>query len=202
MPAWLLASRPVSRSESVLLPDHSIPPEADGQGAWARPVPSRFGEVIVALALLASALFFMWQSALLPFGRVGLPGPGFFPFALGVALGLLALAILFYSAWRGGGVGEAIFLGHRDVLLTMAALASVAFAFERVGAYVALGTFTAFLLLVVARSALWRVLLGATLGMVAVWLFFGLVLGVRLPTGELWQQFADLVAAQLYSAQP
>jgi hypothetical protein len=184
-----------------LLPDPRTPSEADGQGAWARPVPSRLAEAIVALALLASALFFMWHAALLPFGRMGLPGPGFFPFALSIALGLLALAIL-YSVWRGGGLGAAVFLGHRDVLLTMAALASVAFMFERVGAYVALGTFTAFLLLFVARSALWRVLLGATLGMVAVWLFFGLALGVRLPTGEIWQQFADLVAADLYSAQP
>jgi hypothetical protein len=185
-----------------LLLDQRTPSDADGQGAWARPVPSRLGDAIVALALLASSLFFTWQSALLPFGGVGLPGPGFFPFALGVALGLLALAILLYSVWRGGGVGETMFLGHRDVLLTVTALAGVAFAFERVGAYVALGTFTAILLLLVARSALWRVLLGATLGMVAVWLFFGLALGVRLPTGELWQQFADLVAAKLYSAQP
>jgi hypothetical protein len=184
-----------------LLLDQRTPSDADGQGAWARPVPSRLGEVIVALALLASAVFFMWQATLLPFGRVGLPGPGFFPFALGVALGLLALAIL-YGVWRGSGSSAAVFLGHRDVLLTMAALASVAFSFERVGAYVALGTFTTFLLLLVARSALWRVLLGATLGMVAVWLFFGLALGVRLPIGELWQQFADLVAAKLYSAQP
>jgi hypothetical protein len=184
-----------------LLPDQRTPSDADGQGAWARSVPSRLAEAIVALALLASSLFFMWHAALLPFGRVGLPGPGFFPFVLGIALGLLALAIL-YGSWRRGGVGEAVFLGHRDVLLTMAALASVAFAFERVGAYAALGTFTAFLLLLVARSALWRVLLGATLGMIAVWLLFGLALGVRLPTGELWQQFADLVAAKLYSAQP
>jgi hypothetical protein len=184
-----------------LLPDQRTPSEADGHGAWARPVQLGLGEAIVALALLASALFFMWQSALLPFGRVGLPGPGFFPFALSVALGLLASAIL-YGAWRGSGSVAPVFLGHRDVLLTLAALACVAFAFERAGAYVTLGTFTAFLLLLVARSALWRVLLGATLGMIAVWLFFGLALGVRLPTGDLWQHFADLVAAKLYSAQP
>ena len=140
----------------------------------------------MALALLASGLFIVWQAALLPFGRVGLPGPGFFPFALGSVLVLLALAIL-YAAWRAPGENESIYLGHRDVLIAMAALAGVAFAFERADTYLVLGTFAAALLLLVARSTLWRVVLGATLGMVAVWLFFGLALGVRLPTGELWQ---------------
>jgi len=178
-----------------LSPDQSTPQEADGEGAWAWPIPARLGDAMVALALLASGLFVVWQAALLPFGKVGLPGPGFFPFALGIALVLLALAIL-YGIWRSGaGIGETVFVGHRDVLLTLLALAGVAFAFERVGAYVALGTFAAFLLLLVARSALWRVLLGAGLGMVAVWLFFGVALGVRLPTGELWPQLLEPTAA-------
>jgi hypothetical protein len=33
----------------------------------------------MAVALLAAAMFFVWQSTQLPFGHVGLPGPGFFP---------------------------------------------------------------------------------------------------------------------------
>ena len=56
----------------------------------------------MALALLASGLFIMWHAALLPFGRVGLPGPGFFPFALGSVLVLLALAILYRGLARTG----------------------------------------------------------------------------------------------------
>jgi hypothetical protein len=52
------------------------------------------------------------------------------------------------------------------------------------------------LLLLVARAAPWRVVLGATLGMVAVWLVFTLALGVRLPAGEFWRQLADLIAAK------
>jgi putative tricarboxylic transport membrane protein len=196
-----VASRMLTRRAAALLPDQSTRSEADEQGAWARPVAARVAEAIVALALLASGLFFVWQAALLPFGRVGLPGPGFFPFALAIALGLLAMAIL-YRIWLSGtGAGDAVFLGHRDVLLTLLALAGTAVAFERVGAYVALGSFAAFLLLLVARSALWRVLMGATLGMVAVWLFFGLALGVRLPTGDLWPQLLEPTAG-LPSDQP
>jgi Tripartite tricarboxylate transporter TctB family len=161
-------------------------PDVHDEGSWALRVPARLGEAIMALALLASGLFFMWQAALLPFGRVGLPGPGFFPFALGSVLVVLALAIL-YTAWRTPGEDKSVHLGHRNVLVAMSLLAGAAFAFERADTYLVLGTFAAALLLLVARSALWRVVLGATFGMIAVWLFFGLALGLRLPTSELWQ---------------
>jgi len=178
--------------------DREARSDAADQGAWARPVSARLGEAIVALALLAAALFFIWQAALLPFGRVQLPGPGFFPFALGIVLGLFALAIL-YGTWRGAVDGSVVFAGHRDVLIVLAALAGVAFAFERAATYVVLGTFTGLLLLLVARAALWRVVLGATLGMVAVWAVFRLALGVRLPAGEFWQQLVDAIADKLPS---
>ena len=146
----------------------------------------------MALALFATAAFFIWHAALLPFGRVGLPGPGFFPFALGIVLGLLALVIL-SRALRRPDEGGVVFLGHRDVLIVLAALVGVAFAFERADTYVVLGVFAAVLLLLVARAAPWRVALGATLGMVAVWAVFGLALGVRLPAAELWRQILDLI---------
>jgi hypothetical protein len=140
----------------------------------------------VALALLACGLFFMWHAALLPFGRVGLPGPGFFPFALGSVLVLLALGIL-YVVWRAPVDDTSVYLGHRDVVIAMAALAGVALAFERADTYIVLGSFAAALLLLVARSTLRRVVLAATIGMIAVWLFFGIALGLRLPTSELWE---------------
>lgn len=141
----------------------------------------------MGLALLAVGIFFASQAALLEFGRVGLPGPAFFPFVLGLALCVLAGTIL-YQVWRSPSSSEAIFLGHRDVVIAMLAMAGLAAVFERIDSYVALGVFTAALLLLIARAALWRLVLGAVLGMVAVWLFFGLALGVQLPTGDFWDQ--------------
>jgi hypothetical protein len=169
---------------------------AEEQGAWARPVSPRTSGLVAALALLATGAFFAWFAAVLPFGRVGLPGPGFFPFALGIALCVLALAILF-QRWRTPDDGEAIFVGHRDVLVAIIGMTGLALAFENVDSYLALGVFAAFLLAFLARTTLWRVALGAVLGMVAVWLFFGTALGVRLPTGEFWQQMLDLVSATI-----
>jgi hypothetical protein len=180
-----------------VLADESTSSHDEGQGAWARPVPVRLGEVLVGLALLATGAFFASQAALLDFGRVGLPGPGFFPFVLGVALCLLAAAIVYHVRWGASG-GDVMFFGHRDVVIALVAMVGLASVFERIDSYVALGGFTAALLLLVARAALWRVLLGAVLGMVAVWLFFGLALGVRLPAGDFW----DLVTAWLPFGRP
>jgi hypothetical protein len=179
------------------LADENTSSHDEGQGTWARPVPVRLGEVLVGLALLATGAFFASQAALLDFGRIGLPGPGFFPFVLGVALCLLAAAIL-HNVWRDAGGSDALFFGHRDVVIAMAAMAGLAFVFERVDSYVALGAFTAALLLLIARAALWRVVLGAVLGMIAVWLFFGTALGVQLPTGDFW----DLIKAWSHLGQP
>jgi hypothetical protein len=183
-----------------LLPDQRLPSDDDGQGAWARPVPSRLAEAAVALALFATGLFFAWNALATPFGKVGLPGPGFFPFVLGIALVLLASGIL-YLIWRGNLETNAVYVGHRDVLLAVLAMIGVAIAFERVDSYLALGAFAAFLLLFVARAAPWRVVLGATLGMVAVWLFFNIALGVRLPASEIWWQIADFFSALSSSSQ-
>ena len=155
--------------ESDRVADQSTSNEEE-QGAWARPVSARLGDVFAGLAFLASGAFFAGFATLLPFGRVGLPGPGFLPFVLGIALGVLALSILFYI-WREPSDVPAVFAA-------------------------------AFLLLFVARAALWRVALGAVLGMVAVWLFFGVALGVRLPTGEFWQEMQDFVSAALPFRQP
>jgi Tripartite tricarboxylate transporter TctB family len=175
--------------------------DAAEQGAWARPVPARIGGAIVALALFAAAAFFAWQAALLPFGRVGLPGPGFFPFALGTALGLLALAILVRTLQGHVEDARAVFLGHRDVLIVLAALVGLAAAFERADSYLVLGVFAAVLLGFIARTTPLRVVLGAALGMIAVWLFFRQALGVRLPASDFWYDPAGFISS-MFSQTP
>jgi Na+-transporting NADH:ubiquinone oxidoreductase subunit NqrB len=138
----------------------------------------------MAFALLGTGVFVVWQSVLLPIGNVALPGPGFVPFLLGIVLGLVAVAIVIQAKWqeRADQAG-AISLGNRDTLVVFAALVGVGLFFEWLGTYVTLGLFTAALLLLVARTSPWRVVLGASLGMIAVWVFFRVLLGVQLPTG-------------------
>lgn len=139
----------------------------------------------MAVALLATGVFFASQAVLLDFGTTGLPGSGFFPFVLGIAL-VLVSAVILYGALRPPDQGETVYLGHRNVVVVLVALSVMAFAFERADTYLVLGVFVAALLLIVARTTLWRGLLGASLGMVAVWVVFYFALGVRLPVGEFW----------------
>jgi putative tricarboxylic transport membrane protein len=153
-----------------------------GQDGWARPVPSRVGELIVAAALLAAGVFLAWQSTSLPLGDIRSPGPGFFPFVLGIALSLLSLATEIRTV-RQRGQSEVVSLGHVHIFVVFAALAVVALAFEHLGAYATLGLFTATLLRLVARTTPWRAAVGASLGMVAVWVFFKVLLGIQLPAG-------------------
>ena len=117
-------------------------------------------------------------------------GPGFFPFVLGVVLGLMALAILFRACARRGG-GEAVYLGHRDVLVVLRPWSAWRWPSRRrrlPGARRLHGRAAA------ARCphSLWRALLGAGLGMVAVWAVFRVALGVRLPAGEFWDALTGL----------
>lgn len=171
----------------------NMPSEAEEQGAWARPVSSRTGEIFMAVAIMATAVFFVWLSALLPLGNISLPGSGFFPFALGMVLGLLALALLIVSI--RGEAGETLYLGHRDVLVVLAALAGMAFAFERADSYIVLGAFMAVILLLVARAPLWKVLLAGIVTMILIWGVFTLALGVRLPAGDFWDLLTRAPAA-------
>lgn len=174
--------------------DQELPSEADEQGAWARPVSARLGEIVMSLALLATALFFVVQSSLLSFGTLSLPGPGFFPLWLGIALGVLALGVLYASMREPSG--EIVFLGHRDVLVVLVALAGAAFAFERFDSYATLGVVTATLLLLVARTSFTRALVGAVVCMAAVWLVFKVALGVRLPAAEFWDTLAGMATTR------
>jgi hypothetical protein len=143
---------------------------------------ARRGGICAALALLATAVFFIWFSLKLDLGHVGLPGPGLFPLALGLVLAVLALSLA-WGLWQERVEGETVALAHRDVLITTAAMMLVPPAFERLGAYLTLGLFIVVLLIFIGRAPLVRAGLAATAGMIACWYFFQVLLGVQLPRG-------------------
>src|SRR5215813_12267835 len=77
--------------------------------------------MFVAAVLAASGLIFTWQASLIDFGDFALPGPGFFPLALGVLVFVLAI-VIGVEDWLAVGSRQTIELGHRDVLIVFAAL--------------------------------------------------------------------------------
>jgi hypothetical protein len=158
-------------------PDEASTPDAS---AWS--IGSRRGELSATAALAFVGVFFVWGSTALKFGSVEQPGPGFFPLVLGVALCALVAAIGF-ERLRQPSDGETIALGHRDVLIAFAALIALPILFERLGAYATLGLFMAALLVLIGRVSPILAVPAAASAMVAVWAFFKVLLGVRLPLG-------------------
>jgi hypothetical protein len=145
-------------------------------------VSARRGGIFVAGLLAVIGLVFAWQASLLDFGGFDLPGPGFFPLVLGVIVFAFSTHIAIEGV-RGAGEGETVELGHRDVLIVLAAMVAVAALFEPLGAYLSLGLFGAVLLVVIARVSLPLAALSAGVAMAACWYFFQVLLGLVLPIG-------------------
>ncbi len=151
-------------------------------------VNARRGEAIVAGVLFVVGMAFSWAASQLPMGDAALPGPGFFPFVLGILLAMAGIGVMIRLVRLGRieetrGTGETVAFGHRPVVLTFLALLLVPLFFERAGAVVTLGVFAALVVVIVGRSPWWRAAAGSALGMVAAWYFFKILLGVQLPAG-------------------
>lgn len=163
------------------------PSDTTRSGALAqlpRQVDARRGGVVVACVLAATGLLFVWQASLIDIGDLDLPGPGFFPLALGIIVFVLA-AVTAVRLRTAPTEGEPVALGHRDVLIVFVALMAVPLAFETLGALVTLGLFGAALLVLLARCPLWLAGASAAVAMAACWYFFQVALGLQLPTGPL-----------------
>lgn len=160
----------------------------DGPGAQQETLPfacsSRRGGLVMAVLLAAIGAFFALQALGLTFGDISLPGPGFQPFMLGLALTALSAALA-VAASRQPRSAPLIELGHPPVLITFACLAASAFLFERLGAFLTLGGFMALMLIFVARVRIITALPASIIGMAAVWYVFKGLLGVQLPAGPL-----------------
>jgi len=143
---------------------------------------ARCGGFIVAGAIALTGLVFAWQAARLDLGQLGLPGPGFFPLALGLLLVLFSGAIAF-QGWLAPIKDEPLEFGHPQVLVTLAALLAVPILFEPLGALIALGLLSVALLVFIARVSPVLAVLWSALGMAACWYLFQELLGVRLPIG-------------------
>ncbi len=144
----------------------------------------RSGGLVAAALLAAVAVFFIALAALLPEGSPKVPGPGFFPQVLGIALLILCLLVAL-GVWSEEHGADSIEFGHRNVALTVLLLLIIPVTFEAAGAYLTLGTFSLAMLTLIARLGLLRALAGSGGAMIATWYLFHVLLGVQLPLGLL-----------------
>ncbi len=154
----------------------------DGADQAAISMTARRGGLIAAALIAVVGLLFVWQSLALAFGKVTLPGPGFFPLVLGLLL-IAFSATVFLGQLRCPPDGAIVALGHRNVLVVAGAMLAAPVLFEPLGAYATLGLFSAVLLAVVGRVRVIVATPAAALMMVGCFYFFQVLLGVQLPKG-------------------
>ena len=146
-------------------------------------VTQRSGEAAVSFALAAIGAAVAGMAARMPLGSLALPGPGFFPVAIGVLLALCGLAC----------AGRAILVDGRDTVSlggwrpwsTLAVLAAAAFAFEPVGALLTLAVALAALFRILGAYAPWRCAAYGIAAAAVSYVVFTRLLGVGLPDGLL-----------------
>lgn len=142
-----------------------------------------------ALVFLAFAAILMWQSWSLEYYTKLGPGPGFFPFWLGVVLGGLVLVWLVQVSCRAGRPKEAAFLPERSgilrILAIIAALGATAGLMDLLGFQLAMFLFLGFLLRVLGHQTWWMTAIVTLLGSVGVYHVFGRYLDVQLPAASV-----------------
>jgi putative tricarboxylic transport membrane protein len=144
-------------------------------------------DVVAASALLLFAVLAAFESArLLPFGAVRNPGPGFFPWWVSVALGLLALVLLGHSVAGRRGPAQSARGGRLlKVVGVLALLGVYSLVLDVIGYPIATFVVVLFMLRVTEPHR-WPLALGlALLAAGGSYVLFAVWLGVPLPAGLL-----------------
>lgn len=151
----------------------------------------RQGRLIATGAMLVFCLFAIWQSLLLSLtDRLG-PGPGFFPFWLGLIGAVLAVALLITTFREAADPAEADAQvlprgpGAHRWLAIVGALAIVTLVMDYVGFRLSMLVFNVALVVALGERRWWIVAIFAVLGSYGVFYVFTTWLDVLLPVGQI-----------------
>jgi len=142
------------------------------------------GWLAAALALAALFGFFVFESLRLSLTDTLGPGPGFFPFWLGVLGAALAIVLILQLRQPPEGATEAITFdraGTRNVLLVLAGLIAASAVLEVAGFRLAVAALLVYLLVVLGVRRWLAIALFAAAGSFGVYYVFYDLLKVPLP---------------------
>ena len=147
---------------------------------------ARRSELIGAVVLLVFAIGLTWLAAKMPFGTLSGPGPGAFPFGLGLSMLAVSLGLLVRAVRLKGEEADLVIeIGHRYIWISLAALTVLALVFEPLGYLPATTLFMLTLLRTLSTLNWTRATLAALSAALLSWFFFVRLLGVNLPPGVL-----------------
>lgn len=140
------------------------------------------------LMFVVVGLGFAWGAREYSFGTSARPGPGYFPFGLGILLALLGGLVLFKAltleSENGDKIGD---VAWKPLLVIVAAIAVFGFALPRLGLVLTLPLLVGIASLAGDEFKLREVLINATVLTALSWVVFIWGLGLVIPT---WPTFA------------
>lgn len=143
-------------------------------------------DTVTAIILLTIALGTIVQAKRYSIGDLSEPLSGFFPFVLGILLGILSFALLAQAVkdkvkekappWVGPG-------GWASLTVTVGVLFGIAIFFERLGYVICTFLLMVVLLWFIGARRWWTVIIIALMSSGGVYLIFGILLKTMLPLG-------------------
>ncbi len=142
-----------------------------------------------SILFLILAFIVIWQSAIIPMGRISKPGPGFLPFWVGIILALLSAVLWVESGSNKSPSGKIQFLSGegrwQDVLWTAGFLLGFTFLVDILGFVITTLLFLFFIFRFVGKQKWWIVFTGTILVTLSIYVIFKVCLQVQLPAGLL-----------------
>lgn len=139
----------------------------------------------IAATFLLVGVWICVEALQVPFGSLRMPGAGFMPLLLGVALSVLAV-FLFVTEWLGSDAASTRIWPERpEVLYVIGLVVLSAWLFDRAGFTLTMALFLAVSTKVLGRRRWTTTLVTAVVGSVASYWVFGRLLQISLPAGIL-----------------
>jgi putative tricarboxylic transport membrane protein len=139
----------------------------------------------VAVAFLLLGAFICVEALQVPFGSVRMPGAGFFPLILGLAVGAFSLMLLGVTLTSPPGAAAHVWPERPEVVYLAGTLLASVWLFERAGFLLTMTLFLAVAMRVLGKMSWLRALVLALVGSVAAYVVFSRGLLIALPSGIL-----------------
>ena len=145
----------------------------------------RFKAGSIPGGFLLLAAWICFEALQVPLGSFRMPGAGFFPLALGLALGMFAVMLLGMSLLSPASGSTDAWPDRRDGVYLVASVVAAVWLFERAGFLLTMTLFLALTTRVLGKINWLTAVVLALVGSVAAYVVFGRVLLIALPSGFL-----------------
>lgn len=139
----------------------------------------------VSIVFLLLGVWICIEAFQVPLGSFRMPGAGFFPLLLGIALSVFSIMLLGMSLLDPAGSSSHVGPERPEVLYLVGSIVAAVWLFERAGFLVTMALFAGVAMKVLGKMSWVTAVSLAAIGGLAAWFVFGRVLLIALPSGIL-----------------